>query len=211
VACGRAALLREASQRASQPPPSGNAPAAARSMMKGLVIALVSGALCACYGIAASFGGQVIGISKSQFGNADWQAAFVVCALILWGGSLSACGYCAFKLFKNNTWGSFAKPGIGRVLGVALAMALLHDGAILLFGIGASMLGALGIAVGYAVFMSFAIIVGNINGFLTGEWKGASRRSTIWIAAGILALVAGVSVLTTGNYMHGKAQTATQK
>jgi len=206
VACGRAAMLKEASQRASQPTPGGSAPAAGQSMLKGLVIALVSGVLCACYGIAASFGGQVIDISKSQFGNADWQAAFVVCALILWGGSVSACGYCVYKLFKNNTWGSLAKPGIGRVLLVALVMALLHDGAILLFGVGASKLGTLGFAVGYAVFMSFAIIVGNINGFLTGEWKGASRRSARWIVAGILVLIGGVSVLTTGNYLHEKAK-----
>ncbi len=87
-------------------------------------------------------------------------------------------------------------------------MALLHDGAIVLFGMGASKLGPLGVAVGYAVFMSFAIIVGNINGFLTREWKGASRRSVLWLAAGILVLVAGVSTLTTGNYLHGQAKAA---
>jgi malonate-semialdehyde dehydrogenase (acetylating)/methylmalonate-semialdehyde dehydrogenase len=39
-------------------------------------------------------------------------------------------------------------------------MACLHDGAILFFGVGASKLGALGVAIGYAAFMSFAIIVG---------------------------------------------------
>ena len=205
VVCGRAAMLREASQRTNQPPAGGPEPDKGQSMPTGLVIALVSGILCACYGIAASYGGKVTEISTAQFGNAPWRAAFVVCALILWGGSLSACGYCVFKLFRNRTWGTFLKPGIGRVLAVALVMALLHDGAILLFGVGASKLGALGVAVGYAVFMSFAIIVGNVNGFLTGEWKGASRRSVGWLAAGILVLVVGVSTLAAGNYLHGKA------
>ena len=83
-------------------------------------------------------------------------------------------------------------------------IALLHDGAILLFGVGASKLGPLGVAVGYAAFMSFAIIVGNINGFLTKEWKGAGRQSVAWIAAGILVLVIGVSVLAKGNFMQGE-------
>jgi hypothetical protein len=217
VVCGRAAMLKESSQKASRTGipacPQDEAdknvcPTAEQSMAKGLVVALLSGILCACYGIAASFGGKVTEVSTSQFGNPGWRAAFVVCALILWGGALSACGSCVYKLFKNNTWSSFAKPGIGRVLLVALIMAMLHDGAILLFGVGASKLGALGFAVGYAVFMSFAIIVGNINGFLTGEWKGASRESVCWLAAGILVLVGGVSTLATGNYMHGQAQKA---
>jgi sulfite exporter TauE/SafE len=83
-------------------------------------------------------------------------------------------------------------------------MALLHDAAILLFGVGASKLGPLGVAVGYAAFMSFAIIVGNINGFLTKEWKGADKRSIYWITAGIIILIIGVSILAKGNFMQGK-------
>jgi L-rhamnose-H+ transport protein len=204
--CGRAALLRETSQKAGTTSAS---TAGQPNMTKGLTLAMLSGALCACYSIAFSYGGQVMDVSVKQFGNEGWRAAFVVSALILWGGSLSACGACVVKLCRNRTWGSFAKPGIGRVLLVALAMALLHDGAILFFGVGASMLGALGIAVGYAVFMSFAIIIGNFNGFVTREWKGASTRSVAWLAAGILVLVVGVSALARGNYMQGQASKPT--
>jgi sulfite exporter TauE/SafE len=46
--------------------------------------------------------------------------------------------------------------------------------------------------------------VGNINGFLTKEWKGASKRSMYWIAAGIIILIIGVSILAKGNFMHGE-------
>lgn len=200
--CGRAAVLKEASQKAGAAES-----AAGRSMLKGLVVALLSGVLCACFSIAFRFGDRVSALSAGQ-GNAPWRASFAVSALILWGGTLSACGYCAFKLFRNRTWGTFLRPGIGRVLAVAFAMALLHDGAIVLFGAGASKLGPLGVAVGYAVFMSFAIIVGNVNGFLTREWKGASRESLGWIAAGIAVLVLGVSTLAAGNYLQGEAARA---
>jgi hypothetical protein len=202
VVCGRAAMLKEASQSAGAEASRG------RSMPKGLAVALLSGVLCACFSIAFSYGGKVMEISAARHGNPGWRASFAVSALILWGGTFSACGYCAFKLFKNRTWGTFRKPGIGRVLAVAFVMALLHDGAIVLFGVGASKLGPLGGAVGYAVFMSFAIIVGNVNGFLTREWKGASRRSLGWIAAGILVLVLGVSTLAAGNYLQGEAARA---
>jgi L-rhamnose-H+ transport protein len=196
IVCGRAGLLKSSSQ--NQPAPAGVA------VGKGMVLAFLSGVLCACYSIAFSFGGGVMDVAMKQYGNPGWKAAFVVSALILWGGAASACGYCAFKLTKNKTWGTLSGPGIGSVLAIALVMALLHDGAILFFGIGASKLGPLGVAVGYAAFMSFAIIVGNINGFLTKEWKGASRQSVTWIAAGIAVLIAGVCLLATGNYLQGK-------
>jgi hypothetical protein len=53
--------------------------------------------------------------------------------------------------------------------------------------------------------MSFAIIVGNINGFLTGEWKGASKQSVNWILAGIAVLVVGVCILAKANTMSPPA------
>jgi L-rhamnose-H+ transport protein len=197
IVCGRAGNLKSQSQ--NQPAPAGVA------VGKGMVLAFLSGVLCACYSIAFSFGGGVMDVATKQHGNPGWQAAFVVSALILWGGALSACGYCAFKLCKNKTWSTFTAPGIGRVLLIALIMSLLHDGAILFFGIGASKLGALGVAVGYAAFMSFAIIVGNVNGFLTKEWQGASKQSVRWIVAGIGVLIVGVCLLATGNFKQGEA------
>jgi L-rhamnose-H+ transport protein len=207
IACGKAAMLKSASQQngadQSAVPPAGD------KMIKGLITAFLSGVLCACYSIAFSYGGDVMSISMKSFGNEGWRAAFAVSALILWGGSVSALGYCIFKFFQNKSWGTLSSEGIGRTLLIALIMALLHNGAIIFFGIGASKLGALGVAVGYAIFMSFAIIVGNINGFLTKEWKGASGQSIRWIATGILILVIGVSVLATGNYMQGEYQKKT--
>ncbi|MDP6523248.1 MAG: L-rhamnose/proton symporter RhaT [Kiritimatiellia bacterium] len=207
VICGKAAMLKSTSQADDgdgEQMPTGS------KLTKGLIVAFISGVLCACYGLAFGFGGKIMQISMESQGNPGWRAAFVVSALILWGGSLSACGYCVFKLCKNNTWGTLTAPGIGKVLIIALIMACLHDGAILFYGVGASKLGPIGAAVGYAVFMSFAIMVGNVNGFLTGEWKGASKQSVNWIIGGIVVLMLGVSVLARGNYMHGTA-TATSE
>jgi L-rhamnose-H+ transport protein len=203
IVCGRAAMLKSKSQESVEAGPSGG------KMIKGLVLAFLSGVLCACYSIAFSYGGGVMEVSMKSFANPGWRAAFAVSALILWGGSASALGYCIFKFFKNKSWNTLSSEGIGHTLLIALVMALLHNGAIIFFGIGASKLGALGVAIGYAVFMSFAIIVGNVNGFLTHECKGASSGSVRWIVAGICVLILGVSVLATGNYMQGEYQKKT--
>ncbi len=205
VACGRAATLRSKSQASTES--SATVLTGAR-LIKGLMVAIASGVLCACYGLAISFGGPVTEIAKRNYGNPDWRAAFVVAALILWGGSVSACGYCVYKLHKNKTWATLVRPGIGRVLLIALAMACLHDGAILLLGVGVPKLGTqtFGAAIAYPVFMSFAIIVGNVNGFLTGEWKGSDRKSRTWIVAGIAVLIIGVSILAKGRSMQAAYQ-----
>lgn len=204
IVAGRAAMLKERSvQKEDEPAEDGEAATKKPKMLIGLIIGIVSGILCACYAVAAEYA-KPVGAAAEAAGNKGFPAAWAATCLILWGGILSACGYCVYKLCKNKTWGHFAKPGIGLTLGLALAMALLHDGAIFFGFLGFGKIGALGVSVGYPAFMSFAIIVGNIHGFRTGEWKGASRKSIQWIIAGIAILIAGVFVLAAGNAMAPK-------
>ena len=191
VVSGRAGILKTRSLEAdSSQQPNSEKSGWESKILFGLVLAFVSGLLCACYAVAVDFGNDL----KAN--------PFVVMSLILWSGAVSSCSYCVFQLCKNKTWGHFAKPGLGRILLLAAIMACLHDGAILSFGKAVGYLGLeIGVSVGYAVFMSFAIIVGNVNGFITGEWKGASRLSVRWIVAGIAVLIVGVCILAQANLM----------
>jgi L-rhamnose-H+ transport protein len=200
VVAGKAGILKDRSL-SKDGAPAVEAGAKKPKMALGLLLAFASGVFCACYAVAFSFGGRVMEVSQQQFGNPDWRSTFVVTALVLWGGAVSACLYCVFQLTKNKTWRNFAQPGIGRTLALAAVMAVLHDAAILFWGLGASRLGDLGVSVGYAAFMSFAIIVGNVHGFRSGEWKGASRQSIAWVVAGIVVLILGVCILGHGNAM----------
>jgi len=200
IVSGRAAILKERSLKAE----SGDAPAdtdtKAPKMLIGLTIGILSGVLCACYSVGFSFAGPVNKLVAAG-STAAWAQAWAPTALILWGGALSACGYCVWQLTKNKTWGQLASSGIGRTLMLAFVMAILHDAAVLFFGLGAIRIGNLGGSVGYAAFMSFAIIVGNFHGFRTGEWKGASPRSIKLIVTGIAILIVGVCILAAGRLM----------
>jgi len=203
VASGRAGILKERSLKAASPEtPGAGVDAKKPKMLIGVLIGVVSGVLCACYAIAAK-SADVSGVNAAakELTNAPWQSAWAVMALIVWGGAVSACLYCVVQLTRNRTWGHFGRGGVGLILLLALIMALLHDGAIFCFGLGAYKLGGLGFSVGYAVFMSFAILVGNVHGFRTGEWKGASRDSICWIVIGIANLILGVCILGVGNSM----------
>jgi L-rhamnose-H+ transport protein len=193
VLCGRAGILKAAHEAGGSAGPKKNG-------LPGLLLALASGVLCACYAIAFTFAGK-ISEAAGEAAVTDWRNSLPATFLILFGGFFSSCAYCAVKLCKNKTWGRFLSPGAGAAAGIALVMAALHDAAVGLFGLGASKLGGLGglgVAIGYTVFMAFAIIVGNLNGFLTGEWRNAGKPAVRWICAGIAVLVAAVCILGLG-------------
>jgi len=206
IACGKAAMLKERhlGGAAVEEIDAGTKAAKKPRMGIGVAIAIASGALCACYGLAANSGTEVSKVAETEFGNSAIGAAWAVMSLIVWGGAVSSLAYCAGLLTKNRTWGNFGASGAGQVVGLALVMALLHDGAIFLFGLGFGKLGTWSLPIGYPVFMSFAIIVGNFHGFRTGEWRGAGQKSIRWILAGIIILIAGVCVLGLAHVMRGK-------
>jgi len=199
---GRAGILKDrslATDPPAEPQPAAETAIRRPRMLIGLTIGVLSGILCACYALASAYAEPIS--DEAGIANAPWRAAWAVTAMILWGGAVSACLYCIVQLTRNKTWGYLTRPGAGHVLGLAAVMAVLHDAAIFLFGLGWIHLGDLGVPVGYPVFMSFAIIVGNVHGFRTGEWKGASRQSVAWIIAGIALLVVGVCLLAQGKAM----------
>jgi L-rhamnose-H+ transport protein len=205
VVCGRAGMLKERSIQNDTPAAEKAATSAGKNpgMLFGLMLAFGSGILCACYAVAYRCGEDIGAVAEAKDGanNPAWAAAWAITALILWGGAVSSCLYCIIQLTKNKTWGHLAKPGIGLTLLLAAVMAILHDAAIFFWGVGVLRLGGLGVSVGYPVFMSLAIIVGNVHGFRTGEWKGASRQSILWIVVGIAILIAGVCLIAQGKAM----------
>jgi L-rhamnose-H+ transport protein len=201
IVCGRAGILKERGGRlGAAASTAANATGAPPKMAIGLLIGVLSGVLCACYAVASAYAGP-IGKEALASQNPDWAAAWAVTAMILWGGAVSSCLYCVAQLTKNKTWSHLVQPGAGWTMLLATVMALLHDAAIFFFGLGWLNVGDLGVPVGYPVFMSFAIIVGNVHGFRTGEWKQASRQSIVWIVVGISLLIVGVCILAAGKSM----------
>lgn len=200
AACGYAGVLKSR-HLAGQAATSDEKKHGARFLL-GLFVTVLSGILCACAALAFTTGGEIGKVSEKQFGNPAWAASFVTWMLVLWGGAFSAFGYCVFKLCKNKTWGQLKAPGIGKVLLLALAMALLHDGAIFFYGLAATYLGALGGSVGYAAFMCGTLVIGNVHGFRTREWQASSPQAVRWILIGIAILLAAIITFATGTYIQ---------
>jgi L-rhamnose-H+ transport protein len=175
-----------------------------KNMLKGLIVCVVAGVLSSCCNIAYHVGGNIGNIAKisgEKFGNAPWLTGLSVWTLIFLGGLISSFGFCAIQLTRNRTWSRFLIQGSGMNIFYAGLMALGHFACLFFYGIGGWKLGALGTSVGFAIFQSGSLLVGNGLGFFTGEWKGASGESKAWLFGGLAILIAGIIMVSIGNAM----------
>ena len=77
-------------------------------------------------------------------------------------------------------------------------MGLLWLAGIVLYGLGATLVGRYGTSVGFAAFVSAQILASNTLGILSGEWKATSAHTRKLLTAGVAVIVAAVIVLSLG-------------
>jgi hypothetical protein len=63
---------------------------------------------------------------------------------------------------------------------------------------GAAILGPLGGVIAWPVFMCTVILTANVNGWLSGEWKGAKKSSMELSWAGLALLIVAIIVVARG-------------
>ena len=78
-------------------------------------------------------------------------------------------------------------------------MAIMWIGSFYLYGMSAAMLGKWGVAVGWPLFISLSIVVGNLWGIWKGEWKGAAKSARSLLTRGLVILVVAVIVIGISN------------
>jgi len=170
-----------------------------QTMLLGLLVCVVAGVLSSGLNIAFHVGKKIADVSQTDFGNPEWLKGMAVWNLIFLGGFISSVAFSIIQLCKNKTWSRFRVEGSVRNVVLAVLMAVGHFLCIFFYGLGTWKLGALGTSVGFAIFQSGSLIIGNGLGFLTGEWTGASSRSKRSLFVGLTTLILGIVVVSLGN------------
>ena len=197
IANGKAGLLREKfeNKEASEKKDS--------SVMKTGIIMCVIGGLCAAgfnlsYHVADNIG-HIGTISQEQYGNSPWIARLAVMLPSFIGSGIATVAYFIIQLSKNKTWNNFSAKGSTKNWMLLLIMALVYCTSLIIYGLGAYKLGALGTSVGFAIFQSGCIMVANLLGIFTGEWKNAGDQSKQWLNAGLAVMCIGIVIVAYGN------------
>ena len=77
-------------------------------------------------------------------------------------------------------------------------MGAMWLGGMVLYGIGANILGTIGSSIGWAIVMSLMVLVANFWGMMAGEWRGVGRRPLRMMRTGLAMLVAAMFMVGLG-------------
>lgn len=192
IACGaRAGFLREREAGTQES-------AGGKSFAAGLLVVTVSGLLSSALNFCYAFGGAAVE-SAEKLGVSSVWAANVITALAISSGFVAIFFYCAYLLGKNRTAALFFAPELKVNWLYGAMMGALWFGGQALYGLGALRMGTFGTVLGWPLLMGAIIVTSNVAGLLTGEWKGTSRSSRLYLLLSMLLLLVALGILALGH------------
>ncbi|MFA5651630.1 MAG: L-rhamnose/proton symporter RhaT [Proteiniphilum sp.] len=163
------------------------------ALKKGLLIALLSGVMSACFSLGLSAGIPVKEAAIAA-GAKELFAQSPVTLLVTIGGFFTNMAYCLYMNWKNKTGGeikrSSAKVMTNNLLFCALA-GLLWYSQFFGLGMGQSFFepGSVMMAFSWSILMSLNVVFSNVWGIILKEWKGSGRKAVTYLAIGMVVLI----------------------
>ncbi|WP_312364663.1 L-rhamnose/proton symporter RhaT [Sphingobacterium sp.] len=167
----------------------------------GIVVAIVSGILSACFNFGIEAGKPMADVANMLWKSANPnQGEFlyqnnVTYIVILWGGFTTNCLWCLYLLIKNKTFSDYTKSKAPRGMNFLLC-ALAGTTWYLQFffyGMGESRLG--NGASSWILHMAFIILISNAWGVVLKEWKGVDRSTYRSIIGGIVTIIISICIV----------------
>ena len=192
--CGRAGMLKERELSEAQK----NTSITEFNLLRGLVVATVSGILSACFNFGIEAGKPMAEAAVSQGYNPLFQNN-VTYVVLLWGGLTTNLIWCLILNTKNKTFGDYidnTKPLTRNYFFSAIAGTTWFL-QFFFYGMGESKLG--NGASSWILHMAFIILVSNVWGLTLREWSGVGSRTKTTIISGILAILVSVLLVGYGN------------
>ncbi|MBK0369262.1 L-rhamnose/proton symporter RhaT [Flavobacterium agrisoli] len=168
------------------------------SLVKGLIIAIVSGILSSFFNFGIEAGKPMAEEAVRQGFNPLFQNN-VTYVVLLWGGLTTNFIWCVYLNFKNKTGSDYtnkATPISKNVMFSALAgtMWFLQ---FFFYGMGESKLG--NGASSWILHMSTIILTANFWGFYLKEWTGVSKKTFNTFLLGIALMFLSIVLVGIGN------------
>jgi L-rhamnose-H+ transport protein len=166
------------------------------ALKKGLLIALLSGVMSACFALGLDSGLDIKAAALA--GGVDpLFAGLPVIFLVTLGGFVTNAAYCIHQHVKNKTFGDYAAlpaaKWVNNLLFCALAGLLWYSQ---FFGLemGKSFLDASPVllAFSWCILMSLDILFSNVWGIILKEWKGSGKTTVFVLLVGLAVLVFSV-------------------
>ena len=163
------------------------------ALKKGLLIALLSGIMSACFNLGLN-AGLPIREAVVSGGASDLFAQNPVTLLVTMGGFITNLIYCLYMNYKNKTGGEIRKSSkpvlINNLLFCTLA-GLLWYSQFFGLGMGQSFFepDSVMMAFSWSILMALNVVFSNVWGIILKEWKGAGKKAITYLALGMAILI----------------------
>jgi L-rhamnose-H+ transport protein len=184
--CGFAGRMRERQQSLGS--------TLQRGSTRGFVFASLGGTLTAALNLAFATGAPIAAAVEQQHSSTP-VASIAIWIPVLLAGGIPGTLYTVGLLGKNRGFAQFWVSGTAMYWALVPVMSILWLGSIVVYGVGVTEIGALGLIVGWPAFMSGAVVASTIWGTLFGEWRHSGRTAKLSMASGIVLLMAAIAVL----------------
>jgi L-rhamnose-H+ transport protein len=203
---GKAGHDKELEQVAAEDVGSTDLPRAA-DFRKGIGVAVFSGIMSSCfaYGLAA---GEPLRQLTLAHGTAPLAQGLPVLVVVLLGGFTTNAVWCLLLILKNRSArelvgevkvaGANAVPSMGRNYLLCAMAGTAWYFQFFFYTMGESQMGRYHFS-SWTLHMSSIIIFATLWGLGLREWRGASRRSLLFLTIGLLVLVGSTVVIGFGN------------
>lgn len=166
------------------------------ALTKGLLVALLSGLMSACFSLGLSAGKPIDDVARSLGANGMF-VSLPVTFLVTLGGFFTNAAYCLSQNVKNKTFSDYVSISgsqwVNNILFCALAGLLWYSQ---FFGLsmGKSFLqgNAVMLAFSWSILMALNVTFSNVWGIILKEWKGVSIKTIGILVLGLVILVFSV-------------------
>jgi L-rhamnose-H+ transport protein len=168
------------------------------NLVKGLLVATVSGILSACFNFGIEAGKPMANTAVAQGLNPLFQNN-VTYVVLLWGGLTTNLIWCIILNFQNKSFGDYIdkRTSVFRNYLFSAIAGTTWFLQFFFYGMGESKLG--NGASSWILHMAFIILISNMWGITLKEWKGVSRKTKLTIAMGIATILCSVILVGIGN------------
>ena len=194
--CGRAGMMKEK----DLPDTEKRSSVAEFNLTKGLLVAIFSGIMSACFNFGIEAGKPM----AEQAVALGWDPLFqnnVSYVVLLWGGLSTNLVWCLLLNFRNRSFSDYtnsASPLIANYLFSAVAGTTWFL-QFFFYGMGESKLG--NGASSWILHMACIILVANMWGIGLNEWKGVKPATKRMITLGVITILLSVAIVGYGNYL----------
>jgi L-rhamnose-H+ transport protein len=167
------------------------------ALKKGIAIAILAGAMSACFNFAFQ-AAKPIELIALEHGTNILYLKNASLIFILLGGFITNLVYCAFLNIKNKTYKDYITVPASILwnnISFCFLAGLLWFLQFHFFGMGSSKLPAEMAVFAWSILMALNIAISNLWGLALNEWKGSNRKTMVVLIVGITVLILSTFVV----------------